>query len=65
MITMELLRARLDRLLARLGLLSCGGIHYISGSDTLPAPLSREEEQRLTADLGVPDRQQGARDRLI
>lgn len=38
------LRERLAALLARLGLAQPGKIMYIGGSDTLPAPLSREEE---------------------
>ena len=44
---------RLRKLLVRLGLLLPGKVHYIGGSDTLPPPLSREEEavllERLTA----------------
>ncbi len=38
------LRAVLRRLLERLGLLRPGKIQYIGGSDTLPPPLTREEE---------------------
>ena len=41
------LYAALQRLMARLGLCLPGKIMYIGGSDTLPAPLSREEEGRL------------------
>ena len=37
----------LRRLLVRLGLLRPGKIFYIGGSDTLPPPLSREEEADL------------------
>ena len=33
-----------ERLLARLGLKLPGKIMYIGGSDTLPPPLSRDEE---------------------
>ena len=40
---------RLYRLLVRLGLLRPGKIMYIGGSDTLPAPLTREEEAALLA----------------
>ena len=36
-------------LLRRMGLLPQPEIHYIGGSDTLPAPLTREEESRLLA----------------
>ena len=39
------------RLLVRLGLLRPGKIMYIGGSDTLPPPLSREEEAALLARL--------------
>jgi RNA polymerase sporulation-specific sigma factor len=42
-------------LLARLGVWSPGKIMYIGGSDTLPAPLSREEEGALIARLGQGD----------
>ena len=38
--------------LARLGVLLPGKIMYIGGSDTLPAPLSREEEAELLSRLG-------------
>jgi RNA polymerase sporulation-specific sigma factor len=41
--------------LARLGLWSPGKIMYIGGSDTLPAPLSREEERGLIGRLGQGD----------
>ena len=42
---------RLQRLLARLGLRLPGKVMYIGGSDTLPPPLSREEEAALIASL--------------
>ncbi len=42
---------RLGRLLERLGLYIPDGIMYIGGSDTLPPPLSREEENELLAHL--------------
>ena len=38
---------RLRLLLARWGILQPGKIMYIGGSDTLPPPLSREEEAAL------------------
>ena len=44
-------RAVLYRLLVRLGLIRPGKIQYIGGSDTLPPPLSREEEAALLARL--------------
>ena len=57
------LRERLAALLARLGLAQPGKIMYIGGSDTLPAPLSREEEGALIARLKQGDDQ--ARNLLI
>ncbi|MBE7009305.1 MAG: sporulation sigma factor SigE, partial [Ruminococcaceae bacterium] len=35
----------------RQGLLPCGRVYYISGSDTLPPPLTREREAELLARL--------------
>lgn len=55
----------LCRLLARLGVPVQGSIHYIGGSDTLPAPLTREEEGRLLAELEGEDTRLPARSRLI
>ena len=63
--TLTILRARLDRLLVQLGLPLYGSIFYIGGSDTLPAPLTREEEQQLMAQLNAEGEQGTARDRLI
>ena len=57
------LRLRVQRVLARLGLLLPGKIMYIGGSDTLPAPLTREEEAALLARLGSGD--DTVRDTLI
>ena len=54
---------RLYGLLVRLGLAVPGKVMYIGGSDTLPAPLGREEEARLIARLGEGDTQ--ARSLLI
>ncbi len=45
------LRAALTRLLARLGLVLPGKLQYIGGSDTLPPPLTREEEAEVLARL--------------
>ncbi len=42
---------RLRLWLQKIGLLPLGGVHYIGGSDTLPAPLSRETEAELIARL--------------
>ena len=43
---------KLCKLLARLGILLPGKVHYIGGSDTLPPPLEREEEAVLLERLG-------------
>ena len=62
MLSALLRRARL--LFARLVLrLNGGACHYIHGPETLPPPLTREEEQQVFANIraGVP----GARDPLI
>ena len=48
-------------LLAKLGLTRC--IHYINGPETLPAPLSKEEEQEAFAKLETDA--QSARETLI
>lgn len=56
---------KLCRLLEQLGLPFHGALHYIGGSDTLPAPLTREEEGRLLAQLEGEDSRQDARSRLI
>ena len=49
------------QLLKKLGLLPEEAIHYIGGSDTLPAPLSKEEEALLLSRLGETE----ARQKLI
>lgn len=54
---------RWKHLLEALGLSSPGKIMYIGGSDTLPKPPSKEEEQELIALLAQGDSQ--ARDTLI
>ena len=57
---------RLCRLLERLGIPLHGSLHYIGGSDTLPAPLTREEEARLLAQLEEDgEDRRSARSRLI
>ena len=56
-------KGKLLDLLARMGFLVPGKVMYIGGSDTLPVPLSREEEGELIARLGEGDRE--ARNRLI
>lgn len=49
------LRVWLQRLLAEVGLALPGKVMYIGGSDTLPTPLSREEEAALIARLEQGD----------
>jgi len=49
-------RWRLRRLLVRLGLALPGKVMYIGGSDTLPAPLTREEEVQLITRLDGGER---------
>ena len=56
-------KEHLLRTLARLGLWRPGNLHYIGGSDVLPAPLSREEERACVARLAEGD--QGASATLI
>jgi len=56
-------REALQRLLVRLGLVRPEKIMYIGGSDTLPPPLSREEEAGLPSRLGQGEEQ--ARSTLI
>ena len=46
----------LRRLLVRLGLALPGKVMYIGGSDTLPTPLTREEEAQLIARLNCGER---------
>lgn len=63
--TLTMVRGRtlLWRLLARLGLCLPGKIMYIGGSDTLPAPLDREEEADVL--LRLERGEEGAREILI
>ena len=61
--TMARGRALLWRLLAQLGLCLPGKIMYIGGSDTLPAPLDREEEAEVL--LRLERGEAGARETLI
>lgn len=49
------IREAWERLVARLGLDSPGKVMYIGGSDTLPAPLTREEEGELIGRLAQGD----------
>jgi len=63
MVKLPLGRQKLLELLAKLGFWVPGKVMYIGGSDTLPAPLSREEEGMLIARLAEGDKE--ARNRLI
>ena len=56
---------RLCRLLARFGIRLHGTVMYIGGSDTLPAPMVREEEARLLAALNQEEGREEARTLLI
>ena len=49
------IKTLLGRLVRWLGLLPDEGIHYIGGSDTLPPPLTREEEESLLERLEDED----------
>ena len=62
-VTMVRGRTLLWRLLARFGLCLPGKIMYIGGSDTLPAPLDREEEADVL--LRLERGEEGAREILI
>ena len=55
--------AALQQILARLGLRLPGKIMYIGGSDTLPPPLSKDEEAELIARLDGGD--EGVKAQLI
>lgn len=52
-----------QKLLEKLGLTQAGNVMYIGGSDTLPPPLSKEEEAELIARL--PDQDEEVRAQLI
>ncbi|WP_209343619.1 RNA polymerase sporulation sigma factor SigE [Flavonifractor sp. AGMB03687] len=54
---------RIQKLLARLGLRLPGKIMYIGGSDTLPPPLSRDEEAELIRRLD--EGEEGVKSQLI
>lgn len=56
---------RFWRLLVRMGIVRERGIYYIGGSDVLPPPLNREEEETLLLCLTDPERRYEARQTLI
>jgi len=55
----------LDTLLTKLGLVQPGNVMYIGGSDTLPTPLSREEEAELIRQMQAEGSYGQARNKLI
>ena len=57
MLWLQRLYDALLRFFTRIGLILPGGVHYIGGSDTLPAPLSREEERAYLQRLAQGDRE--------
>ena len=63
MIELSEIKAKMLKLLERLELIKPAGIMYIGGSDTLPPPLSRDEEAELIARYSCGD--DGAKKTLI
>lgn len=61
----QLLYMKVCRLLLKLGISLCGNILYIGGSDTLPPPLSRDDEIRLLHQLADVEKRETARSSLI
>ncbi len=61
----NLLKKLLERAYLRLVLKQKNNVHYIGGSDTLPPPLEKEEEQIWIARLHEPDFADEARKLLI
>ena len=55
----------LQRLAERLGIWRPRQVHYIGGNETLPPPLSREEEAELLKQLDQEENRQNARQTLI
>ena len=58
-------RVRIYRLMVRLGLVPQGILMYIGGSDTLPPPLTKEEETELLALLECEKNRECVRSKLI
>lgn len=56
---------RLCRMMSKIGIPLHGAVMYIGGSDTLPPPLSREDEAMLVEQLGCSDLRENARGKLI
>lgn len=61
----EEIYAKLCAMMSKIGFSLHGGLMYIGGSDTLPAPLSREEEASLMEQLTDDETRANARCRLI
>ena len=61
----DLMYAKFCRLMSKLGLPIHGAVMYIGGSDTLPPPLSRDEESRLVELLNDSEHREVARGKLI
>ena len=61
----EIIRGGLIKILNLLRAFARGGVHYVGGSETLPAPLSREEEQRLLMLLAESSERERAKKILI
>jgi RNA polymerase sporulation-specific sigma factor len=63
----NLMQVRLawERLLAKLGIRSSGGVFYVGGPDTLPPPLSRDEEAECISRLSLAETSERAKQTLI
>ena len=53
----------IKKIISRLRRILLGEVHYVNGSDTLPPPLSKQEEAEVFA--GLIENDQQARDKLI
>ncbi len=61
----KIIRDGLIRIFNRLRALARGGVHYVGGSETLPSPLGREEEQKWLMLLSEPSERERAKKVLI
>ncbi|MDR2361003.1 MAG: RNA polymerase sporulation sigma factor SigE [Oscillospiraceae bacterium] len=59
------LRIAWERLLEKLGIRASGGVFYIGGPDTLPPPLSRDEEMECISRLTCEETRERAKQTLI
>lgn len=62
---LETIRGGLIRILNLLRSLARAGVHYVGGSETLPSPLGREEEQKWLMLLSEPSERERAKKVLI